>query len=335
MRSALRNLAVACTALGATLAAWGTVDTVDKDTATIGTTFQIQGSGFGMAKAPKVVLSRIPDGKQIKLKVSAYVDSQITAQLVRTFNGAAGDYGLVVTPPGGEAQSGPGTVTLVVGTIDFVSPQTPGPGDTVTISGFDFGTKKGKVVVGGKKAKVTSWSDNEIVATLHKKTPEGAQAVQIVNKIGTAEQADAVIVGGSGGGGGDCESTAQQLLCGRFGGTLISIETPVIEFPANGVKVNGFTEVDGATYLVSLDLSNADLSEPGPTHYSPAGFAVQRNLGEDFTAWQATPGQIDAVVSVTDTTISVQFSGTLSRTSGTFGTDSLPVTNGVFRTYRF
>src|SRR5262245_440234 len=314
MRSALRNIALACTAFGATLAAWGTIDTVDNDTATIGTTFQIQGSGFGMGKAPKVVLSRVPDGKLIKLKVSAYLDSQITAQLVRTFNGAAGEYGLVVTPPGGEPQTGPGTVTLIVGAPYRVTPPTPGPGDSVTIDGTDFGTKKGKVVIGGKKAKITSWSDTQIVATLHKKTPEGVHDVEIVNKIGTGVLTDGVAVGapgggGGGGGGGDCESTAEQLRCGRFGGTLVSVTGPSVEFPPSGVRVNAFTTVDGATYFVSMDLSNADLSTAGPTHYSPAGFSVSRSVGEEFTAWNALPGEIDAVVFVTDTTVSVQFSG--------------------------
>jgi uncharacterized protein (TIGR03437 family) len=41
--------------------------------------------------------------------------------------------------------------------IDSVEPTSGSAGDQITINGFFFGTKKGKVTLGGKRCKVVTW----------------------------------------------------------------------------------------------------------------------------------------------------------------------------------
>ncbi|MGH3054802.1 MAG: IPT/TIG domain-containing protein, partial [Gaiellaceae bacterium] len=67
--------------------------------------------------------------------------------------------------------------------ITSVSPDMANPGDTVTITGTDFGAMQGSsaVTIGGSGAGVTSWSDTSIVATVPQLMPGPVKVVVTVN----------------------------------------------------------------------------------------------------------------------------------------------------------
>jgi len=64
-------------------------------------------------------------------------------------------------------------------------------GDQVTMVGRFFGTKKGKVLIGGKSCKVVSWTMNErtghseVVFVVPKGLAKGAKDLTVTNKVGT------------------------------------------------------------------------------------------------------------------------------------------------------
>src|SRR5690349_5138710 len=53
---------------------------------------------------------------------------------------------------------------------------------SATLTGTDFGTKKGNVSVAGKKAKVTAWTDTAITFVVPKTVPSGPAVVDVVDK---------------------------------------------------------------------------------------------------------------------------------------------------------
>jgi len=56
----------------------------------------------------------------------------------------------------------------------------------VKIKGKFFGTKKGKVLIGGKSCKVTSWTMNEIQILVPKGLSSGLKELKVTNKVGEA-----------------------------------------------------------------------------------------------------------------------------------------------------
>jgi len=80
---------------------------------------------------------------------------------------------------------------------------TPGQSATVAISasasltGTDFGTKKGKVFVAGKKTKVTAWTDTAITFVVPKTIPNGPAVVDVVDREGADFIPDYLTVTGS------------------------------------------------------------------------------------------------------------------------------------------
>jgi uncharacterized protein (TIGR03437 family) len=80
---------------------------------------------------------------------------------------------------------------------------TPGQAASVAVTasaslnGTDFGTKKGKVFVAGKKAKVTEWTDTSITFLVPKKVANGAAVVDVVDREGADFIGDYLTVTGS------------------------------------------------------------------------------------------------------------------------------------------
>jgi uncharacterized protein (TIGR03437 family) len=80
---------------------------------------------------------------------------------------------------------------------------TPGQSATVavkrstTLAGTGFGTRKGKVLVAGKKAKVTAWTDTAITFVVPPSVPDGPAVVDVVDKEGADFTPDYLTVTGS------------------------------------------------------------------------------------------------------------------------------------------
>jgi len=95
---------------------------------------------------------------------------------------------------------------------------TPGQTATVavmasaTLTGVDFGTKAGKVLVAGKKAKVTAWTDTSITFVVPKTVPNGPAVVDVVDKGGADFIPDYLTVTGS------SAALAMHKASGKVGG---------------------------------------------------------------------------------------------------------------------
>ena len=70
-------------------------------------------------------------------------------------------------------------------TVTTVSPTIAPRGDTITITGEDFGTTQGTLTIGNTPATITTWSDTQVEATIAPGTPDGWQEVQLTTPDGT------------------------------------------------------------------------------------------------------------------------------------------------------
>jgi hypothetical protein len=127
--------------------------------------------------------------KHRALKVISFTDTEVIADIK---SGVVGDFDLTIQPKGPElaplvAQA---VVRIVPPVFEQPTPGVTAPAGLVTLSTFagpgTFGTKKGTVKVGGKKAKVESWTGDEIVFLMPAKLADGLYVVEVKNKIGTS-----------------------------------------------------------------------------------------------------------------------------------------------------
>ena len=170
---------------------------------TWGSEFEITGSGFG-EKKPKVQL--VPQflkkgPKPITLKVLEFSDTRVK---VMSRKGLAGSFRLSLKPKGGDTITSSPIVSIVNPNPTSLSIETADPNEAVTITGTHFGTKKGKVYVGslaakGKpgKTKVTAWTNTSITFLAPKKQPNGTYAVNVINKAGAGQMANALTIANS------------------------------------------------------------------------------------------------------------------------------------------
>lgn len=306
---------------GAALAA---LDSASPGRGSVGTVFTLDGSGFGMSK-PRLSLTNAMSPKRIPMKVLAFSDTQITAAVPgskRSLN--AGVYDVVLEPRGAdEPFILEGAIRLDPPFPDTVTPTTLAPKATVVIDGTNFGTKKGRVTVGGKPAKVTAWTDTSITAVLHKKTPAGAQTLFVENALGeAAPDTQVTVTDPSDGGHADLVS-----------GTIIGSVGGAAGFRGNlrgETSGTGFTaEADirrGATrYTVRLDASNLNLStvDIGGTIFVPVSLEFDSSNGG--TTWKLPVGPTVVVAKR-----GAYFEGTfpasmLNRTVGTDGDATLAI----------
>ncbi len=183
----LRTILAACIVAVPALLAAADIGSVTPATASIGSQIAVDGSGFGTGKAPKAVLVPQTAGqKTLALKiVPPFSDTHLDVVVKTVKRGQVGAYDLVVTPADKTAPvlTKTGAVTIGYAVISTFTPKAP-PGGQFSIDGSLFGAKKGKVLVGGKKTKIVSWTDTQIVAVLHKRTPLGVKPLWVANKVG-------------------------------------------------------------------------------------------------------------------------------------------------------
>jgi hypothetical protein len=158
---------------------------------TIGTLITIRGSGFGQSKG-KVVL-----GGTFAQKVISWSDTEIQCWITKA--PVPGTHDLVVQSKSGGIPF-PKAFTMSAPVIETVSPGKGRVGDAASISGFHFGSKKGKVYLGGMPCKVTSWGMisattgvSKIEFLVPKKVSPGSLDLQIVNKVGAGTESFEVI----------------------------------------------------------------------------------------------------------------------------------------------
>jgi hypothetical protein len=120
---------------------------------TIGTEMTITGFGFGTKKG-KVFIATT------SLKILDWSDGLIRCLLSRAL--PPDTYDVTIRPQikGSSPITIPNGFTAKAPEIDSVGPTSGSIGDEITINGLFFGTKKGKVTLGGKNCKVLKWEMN-------------------------------------------------------------------------------------------------------------------------------------------------------------------------------
>jgi hypothetical protein len=205
MSSRAAGLALVAVLSGHAAAGINAVSSSDDQTAdaivsaAVGSVLTIDGDGFGTAK-PKVYLT---DGvKKYALKVTAFSDTQITAEIKKA---VAGDLTLDVKPKGVVDPLTFASVTIEAPVIDELQDHLTGdpitssdPNQEFTVAGHFFGSKKGKIFIGGKKAKVVEWLANEIHVVMPKSLANGLWPILLDNKVASNDDFDITMTNNDG-----------------------------------------------------------------------------------------------------------------------------------------
>ena len=137
---------------------------------------------------PKVFLLDEATGKKYVLKVTDFTDLQITAEIKKAVLGALT---LNVQPKGADPFTfesvvieAPDITGLFDELFDLEIDEAT-PGLPFYIAGEYFGSKKGKLRIGGKKAKVITWAMTGILLEMPKKLANGLWDILLDNKVGT------------------------------------------------------------------------------------------------------------------------------------------------------
>ena len=148
---------------------------------TYGTEIAVSGSGFGTKKGKVLIGSTA-------LKILEWANGLIRCQLTRVLD--PGTYTVTIAPKGASSIIIENGFTVKTPEIDLINPTSGPAGDEITIYGFFFGTKKGKVFLGGKSCKIRSWTmdpttgASEIRFVVPKGLSSGSQELKVINKVG-------------------------------------------------------------------------------------------------------------------------------------------------------
>jgi hypothetical protein len=307
---------------------------INQSSGTIGTIFSIASFGFSPTKAPKVQL--VPQAgqafsKPVSMKVTAFSDIRIDAQVLK---GLAGVYDVKITPSGGLPVIADTSFTIVLPAPASIDPATGPVKVAARIHGASFGTAKGKVTIGGKPAKVTTWADDYIDVVVPKKLAAGAQPVVVIGKAGTSLMGPTYTV------------TADTSSGGEFMrldvGSLHLEQTKRAQFFFNAtynVSQNfvgvGVSQPPNANPSFGLNINLPNLATPTPfvvttsptatgtltaTFSDGKGSVYQANLGSDFTL---------NVTSYSGGVLAGTFGGTMTKLAGS-GAATVTVTGGAF-----
>jgi hypothetical protein len=147
---------------------------------TVGTAVIVRGSGFG-EKKPKVLIG----GNAIK--VTSWTATEIRGLISKGLPPAT--YDVAVQQKGVPEVLISDAFAFSKPVIETVSPKEGREGNVITIQGFYFGTKKGKVYLGEKSCKIIKWNMisttgvSEIQFAVPKKMVPGLLDLQMVVKV--------------------------------------------------------------------------------------------------------------------------------------------------------
>jgi hypothetical protein len=148
---------------------------------TIGTELEIKGSGYGKTRG-KVLIGNIAT------RILQWSDSSIRCQLTRF--PLVGTYDVTIQPKGTSATVLQDIFSVMAPEINHVEPPSGSMNDQITVYGSFFGTKRGKVTLGGKNCRVKSWTmdattgDSEVQFVVPRGGGSGTYQIQIKNSMG-------------------------------------------------------------------------------------------------------------------------------------------------------
>jgi hypothetical protein len=146
---------------------------------TLGTVITLRSSNYGSAKK-KVLLGGT------SLKVLEWTDEMIRCTISKPLQ--PGSYDLNIQDLSIVMED---AITIAAPQINAVNPPSGSANDEITINGSLFGTKKGKVTLGGKNCKVTSWTmepttgESAIKTVVPKGLSPGTYELRVTNGVGS------------------------------------------------------------------------------------------------------------------------------------------------------
>jgi hypothetical protein len=155
---------------------------INPDEGTIGTLLEITGAEFGTKKGKVSVGSSA-------LKIIKWTTGWIQASLTKALS--AGAYDVRIEPKGTEAIVIPAGFTFMEPAINSVEPASGSVNDEITLRGQFFGTKRGKVTLGGKNCRIKTWTMNastgasEVRLVVPRGLSAGPHELKITNGVGS------------------------------------------------------------------------------------------------------------------------------------------------------
>jgi len=313
--------------LWAGLALAAEVTDVSPAEGTVGTEVVVTGSGFGTSpKTTKVSLvAQTAGAKGGKAKLTSVSDSEIRIEVQKVQPGV---YDLVVAPKGEAEVVAEGAFTARAPDAQTFTAEVT-PGGELTIGGQFFGSAKGKVKVGGKSAKVLSWTDTEIRVAVSGKLQNGPQDVEVQGKGGSETTAGATTVTGAG----LKPVKGKDKLSGKLGGSkLVAKGVFLVGAPAP-LGFDGFTLTAtrakvsiGGAFTQNLQLTIAG-ALVGPYPKTIGGGNVVGLYSESRggiggvqqTTWTPADNLSVTVDNVVGNRVTGTISGTMTRQNGTGG----------------
>jgi hypothetical protein len=147
---------------------------------TIGTILDINGAEFGSRRG------KVSIGPSA-LKIIKWTPGRIQASLTKAL--PPGEYDVRIEARGLETIVLPGGFTSMGPVIDSVDPETGSVNDEIAAIGRFFGTKRGKVTLGGKSCRVKSWTMNpatgfgEILFVVPRGVSLGPSTINVMNGV--------------------------------------------------------------------------------------------------------------------------------------------------------
>lgn len=278
------------------------ITSLSTDSLAPGTVLAVEGVGFGIKKAKLKLIPVGGAGKTTLLKPLSVSDGLITALFKK---GQLGEYTLEVTPKGGPTYTAPSTVHVRAPELLEVVPESAQPGDEVELRGRYFGDKKGKVKVGGRKAKVLSWEAGALgdgegatdrirvrLSKNAKKTMNGPNLIAIRNKI---DEVLAELTLSMNGGG---LSTYRATVDGKSWQAVSKFGLP--GYNPNGIGGVSFTGFKGKFGSKKVTALNVAISGFDPTTYAgplpvtfhgnDVVFLYSKGTGPGASFWQSSFG---------------------------------------------
>ncbi len=178
------------------------------DHGTAGQQICIRGWGFG-GDSPRVYFTQEGSGKERNLKIISIVNNEIIAEVPAV---PTGHCDVHVEAKDKKKVTRKNAYLVLSPNLHSVNPTAASPGDTVEIITGYIGPKKGKVYIGGKKAKVLDWipggaafapwvpagpQTDLIRVQVPKKLPSGSADVEIYTVTGSDKQEHCLSVGGT------------------------------------------------------------------------------------------------------------------------------------------
>lgn len=327
---------VATLGIAFALAARADAPTLSPGSGGHGRNFTLTGFGFSPVRKPVVQFAPQPGQKarkRVSQKVFAFDGTRVDGQVVA---GVAGIYDVRLVPKdrGVAAVTATSPFEILLPAPGAVEPATGPVNSPVTITGAEFGSVKGKVTIGGKPAKVTTWGADSISVVVPKKLPAGAKAIVVTNKAGksTAPLAYTVQSG---------SAAPDRLFEYDIGSFHFRATTMDLYFTANfnvsqdHLGVGASVRPNGTPSL-GFNINGPALETPMPYDVTPVPGATGTltatyadGAGSIYTATPGSTFQV-TITAYASGVLEGTFSGDLTRLVGS-GSPSVTVTNGAFK----